>query len=346
MTRTAVPLRSGRRARPTCSVAAVAVALSVLAGACSAGNGDGVAEEATTSTLGSVPEPGELPITVRAVPPTEADPASSRYTGDHLVAVPAPEAARGSLLVWFPGTGARPDQYSTLLRRAAELGYHVIGLDYDNRKAINFDVCPGQPPGCPEAARLEILTGEESDYIEPDVDETNAAYHRLSMLLAYEQAQHPDERWDAYLDGGSPRWDRITVAGHSQGGGHAAMTAKLHEVERLVLFGATEPAAWTLEPFATPSERFWGLAHTEEPIFAGISRSWDNLALPGDLDEVSATPPTDGPHRLATTWPDCSGDPTSRGYHHNCYSVDEYLPATDAGDEPVFQPLWDYLLTT
>jgi hypothetical protein len=286
-----------------------------------------------------------LPVTLRSVAPEDTDPGIDLRAGDHVVAVPAPGARRGELLVFYPGTRARPDQYTSFVRRAAEQGYHAIGLDYENSMSINFDVCPGQPAGCHEAARLEILTGVESPYIEPDVDPTNAAFNRLARLLAHLAATYPDESWERYLAGGEPRWDRIVTGGHSQGGGHAAMTAKLHAVGRVLLFGATEPAPWTLEPFATPSGRFWGLAHQQEPIFNGISRSWDNIGLPGASVQVELAPPPSPSNRLVTTFPDCGGDPTSDGYYHNCYIVDGWMPPADADGAPTFAPLWDYMLT-
>jgi hypothetical protein len=284
-------------------------------------------------------------ITVRSVSPAETDPGIDTRAGDHLVAVPASAASIGRLLVFFPGTRGRPEQYTSLIRRAAERGYHAVSLDYENSKSINFEVCRNGPSGCQEAARLEILTGAESDFIEPDVDVTNAAFNRLARLLAHEHESHPGEGWDAYLAGGEPRWERIAVGGHSQGGGHAAITAKLHKVDRVLLFAATEPASWTLEPTATPPERFWGLVHEQESSFSGITRSWENLGVPGDLVEIERSPPQSPSHRLVTTVAACGGDPASNGYYHNCYSVDGWLPPAANDGTPAFAAIWDYMLT-
>ncbi len=111
---------------------------------------------------------------------------------------------------------------------------------------------------------------------------------------------------------GWPRRDRIAFAGHSQGGGHAAMTAKLQPVARAILFDATEPRAWTTEPFATAADRLYGFAHELEPIFAPIARSWVHLGLPGDLTNVDAVPPPFGDvHRLSTATNAGRGDPAS-----------------------------------
>lgn len=286
-------------------------------------------------------------VAVREVPPPETGVGIDVRSGDHVVAVPVlPQLRIGKLLVFFPGTGARPDQYTDFLARAALHGYHAVGLDYENSRAINFEVCPGQPEQCYEDARLEILTGQESPYVEPDVDVTNSAFNRLARLLEHEAAQHPEEGWDAFLVSGEPRWDRITVGGHSQGGGHAAMTAKLHTVDRVLLFGGTEPRAWTLEPFATPADRFVGLVHQQEPIRPGIVLSWENLGVPGQPTEIAIEAPANGSHRLVTTVTDCGGDPASNAYFHNCYIVDGWMPPPASDGTPAFAAVWDYMLTT
>ncbi|MGH9112489.1 MAG: BPSS1187 family protein [Acidimicrobiales bacterium] len=324
---------------------AAATALLALTAACtSSGSNEDTA--GTSPTVTGAGNGAAAATTVRSLSPAETDPGIDTRAGDHLVAVPARATSIGRLLVFFPGTGGRPDQYRSLITRAAQLGYHAVSLDYENARSINFQVCRNRPPGCLEAARLEILTGAESTYIEPDVDMTNTAFNRLTQLLVHERERHPDEGWDAYLTDGEPRWERIAVGGHSQGGGHAAMTARLHEVDRVLLFGATEPAPWTLEPFATPPERFWGLVHKQESNYNGITRSWENLALPGQPIEIELTPPQSPSHRLVTTVSECGGDdPTANGYYHNCYSAEPWMPPPTADGTPAFAPVWDHMLT-
>lgn len=281
---------------------------------------------------------------LRAVLASQTDPAIDDLLGAHVVAVGPADARIGRLLVFYPGTGATADRYTLFLTRAAELGYHAIGLAYDNRDAVNWDICPGQPDSCYEDVRLEILMGVESGYTPPAVDADNSAFNRLTRLLSYLHDSYPDEGWDAYLTAQGPRWDRIAFAGHSQGGGHAAMTAKLHKVARALLFSATEPKAWTSEPFETSSDRLYGFVHELEPSFDPIARSWANMGLPGLLTRVDATPPPfGGSHRLTTTTDACRGDVEDRGYHHNCPVVDDYTPL-DPDGTPSLQGVWDAML--
>lgn len=299
----------------------------------------------TDTGQGGETDGGDDGVVTRSIPAVDTDPDLLPTIGDHFVAVGAGDL--DLLFVFYPGTNAAPDRYSMLTIRAAELGYHALSLAYFNTYSINFDICnaPGAGPDCHELARLEILLGEESGYDPPDVDPTNAAFNRLVRLLQYLDASYPDEGWGAYLDGEEPRWDAIVFGGHSQGGGHAAMTAKLRETAGALLFDATEPSPWTSEPdFATPAERFYGFAHEDEPIFQPITMSWENLALPGQPTHVDDTdPPYGDAHRLVTATSDCRGDPNDVGFHHNCPVVDDFLPLDDSGDA-VFIPVWDLML--
>ncbi len=287
-------------------------------------------------------------IVVRSVPAATTDPAidDPGVGNHHVVLGPAP-ARTGKLLVFFPGTGARPDQYSLFLRRAAQLGFHTIGLNYINTFSVNFDLCKrDSPPDCSADIRTEVLTGEDASTL-VNVSPANSAYNRLVKLLAYLEVTYPGEGWGGYLSGGQPRWDLMTAAGQSQGGGHAAFTAKLHAVERAILLSATEPDDWTLAPGATAPLRYFGLVHRLEPISVGIIQSWNNLEMKGPdayFDLVPVQPNNyRGSHRLVTTRVDCTGDPTSFGWAHNCPSVDGWMPLNPDGTS-VYQPAWDYLM--
>src|SRR2546427_7367644 len=49
----------------------------------------------------------------------------------------------------------------------------------------------------------------------------------------YLAQQYPDEEWGRFLAHDKPKWSQIAVTGHSQGGGHAAMIAKIRLVARV-----------------------------------------------------------------------------------------------------------------
>ncbi len=329
--------------------------------ACAGGGGDSggadtVAVADNTSTVdrpqpqesgdSEAPEADALPPIIRSVYPEETDPHIDQRSGSHLVALPQLKGERiGQLFLFFPGTGAEPGFYRSVLLRAAALGYHAISLDYPNALSVNYNLCPGQPPECRELARLEILTGQESPYVEPDVDVTNSAYNRLAALLRHQRDNYPGEGWEAFLTAaGEPDWRNIAAGGHSQGGGHAAMTARLHELQRVLLFGATEPAPWTSTPFATPPQCFRALVHDRERARDSVLLSWDYIGIPGSTELVTTLPSPQGATRMLTVAEGCSGDPASNGYYHNCYIVDGWMPPARADGTPAFAPLWDSML--
>jgi hypothetical protein len=252
-----------------------------------------------------------------------------------------PAAPAGKLLVFFPGTGGAPLHNTYIVATAAAQGYHAVGLAYVNDQSINLQLCSGSSdPDCPELVRLEILDGTDRTPL-VDVDRANSIENRLIKLLQYLDANRPGEGWGGFLDAaGQPRWELMAFAGHSQGAGHAAMIGKLHVVHRVVLFSGTEPALWTLQPLATPADRYYGLVHELEDLYAGIVASWSNFGLPGSLTNVDTLqPPYGGSHRLQTGVEPASTTAGGAPNYHSSVVVDAATPL-DPGGTPVLRAAW------
>ncbi|HEY7270837.1 MAG TPA: hypothetical protein VH951_13515, partial [Dehalococcoidia bacterium] len=116
-------------------------------------------------------------------------------------------------------------------------------------------------------------------------------------------------------------------------------------VDRVVMFSGTEPAPWTAQPGATPPDRYYAIAHTKEDGYAGITRSWQMLGLPGAVVSVdSGLEAYAGAHKLSSSSSACRGAPTENGTYHGCEIVDIHLPFAADGKTPLFQPVWDYLI--
>jgi len=162
----------------------------------------------------------------------------------------SPGSVRNSpLYLFLPATATKPSDYTLFQQEAVDLGYHVIGLAYPNTDAV-IGICnkkyydPNNPDDmqlyaarqdCYLNVRLETLdgNGESPDTI---VSQDDSIENRLTQLLAYLGKKYPDEGWSGLLDEtGAPKWSRIVVAGHSQGGGNAALIGKLHLVARVVM---------------------------------------------------------------------------------------------------------------
>ena len=287
-------------------------------------------------------DPGRNVIAERRVDPGATGAGISNATGQHFVAAPGRANQSQDLLVFLPGTGGRPNFYTTFLRHAAERGHHAIGLAYVNTEAVNELCASTRTPTCREDVRTEVITGAERSSL-VGVNVANSIDNRVRALLSWLDQNFPGEGWSAFLTNGEPRWDRIIIAGHSQGGGHAAMIARLRVVRRAVLFSATEPAPWTTTPFATPRSRLFGFVHRLEPSYLGITNSWRLMQFVGPIASVDgATPPFAGSHQLQTSVATCREFPPLNAYH-NCVVTDRITPVGPDG-QPSFAAVWTYLL--
>ncbi|MEM7679053.1 MAG: hypothetical protein AAF449_24005, partial [Myxococcota bacterium] len=147
--------------------------------------------------------------------------------------------------------------------------------------------------------------------------------------------------WNDFLLNGEPRWDRIVFAGHSQGGGHAALLGKLHTVERAMMFNSTESAPWTIranETFATPADRYYGFTSIHDvPIYNANIQGWAQMELPGPLTWVNrAGPLPTGVHQLRTS------TLARDGNEHGTTSLDSSVPLVD--DEILFVDAWCHMM--
>jgi hypothetical protein len=74
---------------------------------------------------------------LRVIAPSTTDAAITTADEPHYVYLPQSTVVRNRLVVFFPGTGAIPQNYSQFLQYASTLGLHVIGLTYPNPVAVN-----------------------------------------------------------------------------------------------------------------------------------------------------------------------------------------------------------------
>ena len=172
--------------------------------------------------------------------------------------------------------------FQLVQQEAARLGYHVIGLMYPTGGGL-AKACPTtpDPSACYENARLEIIDGiDRVAFL--NVSVANSIDNRLTKLLQYLALQYPDEGWDRFLLRDKPKWSQIAVSGHSQGGGNAAMIAKIRLVARVVLFSSvtdsiqTEAPSW-VATHVTPVERYYGIAHDRDGFYRPISAPFSSI---------------------------------------------------------------------
>jgi hypothetical protein len=293
--------------------------------------------------------PSPAALVLHVVAPQATDPAINRFLDSHYAWLDTTTRSNHKLLLFLPGTGMTPAVYQLVQQEAARVGYHVIGLMYPNSPGL-AKVCPSDPnpAACYENSRLEIIDGmDRSPWV--DVNAANSIDNRLTKLLQYLAHQYPDEEWGRFLADDKPKWSQIAVSGHSQGGGHAAMIAKIRLVARVVMFssvtdsllGASVPWVAT---HVTPSDRYYGFDHDQDEQYRSIRASWDSLSMaafgPAVAPENSA-PPYDFTHMLVTDYHPLRGPGRAA---HGASCTDANTPLNRDGT-PVFRDAWRYLLT-
>ena len=229
---------------------------------------------------------------VACILPSATDPVIRRFDAAHYVLADARTGSQANLLVFLPGTGGEPPGPVAFLKAAADAGYRVISLAYNDVPAVAV-YCPRRPdPGCSEKFRRMRIYGDGIT-IDPAIDNTAAEsiVNRLVKLLQYLDGREPGRGWAGYLAKGAPNWSRIVLAGQSQGAGMAAFIAKEHAVARVILFSspwdfvAPSPrerhlASWIAWPAKTPADRWYGGYHERENLAGLIAGSYADLRIP------------------------------------------------------------------
>ncbi len=286
------------------------------------------------------------------VPPAATDPAIDAWLEPHLAAFDPTVNHRGQLYVHFPGTADVPDNSELICDEAAALGYHVISLRYPNEPSVDALASESTDPNVHEEVRRERLYGEDDSPL-VNVTPANSVENRLVKLLEYLAAKHPGEGWDQFLDQGQPVWNRLALGGHSQGSGQAALLAKDHVVDRVLMFagpadqvGGVSAAPWVSQPGATPLGRFFEFDHERDFLGANIkldlaALGFNNRWSPVNVDDAVLNA---GQHWLTTNYPVGTG--TGAGLKaHNLVVIDGQTPRDEFG-APLFDNVWQHMLTS
>ncbi len=314
----------------------------------------------------------------------------------HLVVLP-PATRKDVLVVFLGGSESTPNVYGAISAEAGALGYGVVDLRYPDSDVIGT-VC-GNHGDCFAPFRGMTIFGEDtpvpgvagSPYVGDAwgtaITAQDSILNRLVNVL--DLLATADPWWGQFLTdttspyttahhptGVLPTWPRVVFAGHSQGGGDAALIGtQVASVRRVITFGATDDhtgagstgtnpgtsAAWITSPAMTLTElaRFWGMRDTQEGVYSECtSYNWYNLGgqsgstscIIGDeaahgwevFVGLGAGAPG-GLHYLVTT-----DDPSATALHaHDSSAVDDNI--ADGSSRTPFSTdrtvAWDYLFT-
>ncbi len=289
---------------------------------------------------------------VRLVDPADTDPGIDIHLDPHATVIDPQVEQRGVLYVHLVGSCGTPEQNLEILDVAAEMGFHVVGLSYPNCPSLVDLIDPtSNDLDVHERVRIERLYGEDASPL-VDVDVPNSIVNRLAALLAYLDAEHPDEGWDDFLveegggaaSGAAPRWQAIAVGGHSQGSGHAGLLAKDHALAGALYFAGpgdrigTVDAPWLSRDGATPPERMIAFTHRLDIVWNRAIAAYAYFEM-GPLIVVDDLPAPYFGRRVLTSL----AEPGEPGAYHGCVVVDEQL-ARAADGTPIYRPVWETML--
>jgi hypothetical protein len=276
-------------------------------------------------------------------------PAVNPELNHHYVLLDPSAHGNPKLLVFLPGNNNQPVGWQLLEQEAARLGYHVIGLMYQNDVVV-VQVCGGSPdPGCSGNLHLEVQDGIDRSSL-VTVTPANGVDNRLTKILVYLDAHYPDEGWSRFLKDGAPKWSQITISGQSQGAAQAALIGKLHRVSRVAMVSGPPDARvpeeadrWVFIGL-TPAARYFALFHDRDHLVAGIRLNLAALDLLRFGDPVQAEvsqPPYGGTHVLFTDLRPTLG--YARPNPHQSPAKDTNTPLGPDGT-PLLRDAWRYLL--
>lgn len=283
------------------------------------------------------------------VGPKDCDPRIADWTAPHYLSRNERVADGGLLCLILPGTSGLPRDYRKLADQAADLGFHALALRYPNDVSINE--AAGGDTALHEPLRRRVLDGAsrlDLGALRPG----ECLLDRLSAVLAHAATARPAENWGQFLSHGAIAWGRVAAVGHSLGGGYAALLAKDHALERVLMLGWADwdraegrLADWIRGDWATERGRRFHLRHRrDEMVPESVAKAMaDLVCAPGREVEVeSSEPPYQHARKLVTDLDPAREFPTASP-GHNSLALDVEVPKFWDGT-PMLSDVWTWML--
>ncbi|MEP7258447.1 MAG: hypothetical protein ABI687_08665, partial [Flavitalea sp.] len=255
---------------------------------------------------------------------------------------------KNTLFLFIPGTYRIPSESKGIERKAASLGYHVIGVSYPNTVAGN-PLCSGTDDiTCHRRARQETIDGIDR-HPSVNVTPTNSIVNRVTKLLLYLQQTYPAQNWGQFLTGGAVNWSKVIVCGHSQGGALAGVIGKMYPIKKVIMLSMIDfldnnkIPDW--EALPENKEKYFALINPKDELvpYDKVVPGWASLGMSsyGSPVNIGTTAsPYQSSHTLISTV-----DPTTTSVdkYHNSTAIDAYIPK-DANGKYIYDQAWEYLI--
>lgn len=273
------------------------------------------------------------------------------YNAEHFISVDTRTTLKNKLFVFLPGTTGSPNFYKLIVKKAAALGYHAIGLMYPNSSDLYTASTTSSDLLEFGRCRQEIFDGTNQTS-GVSVNNNNCIKSRLYKLIQYLSLQNPNQNWQQFISNGEIVWANCVIAGHSQGGGQAFYISKKVLVNKAISFSSIDwnsslsrSAEWVTSAGLTPTSKLYSFNGTNDEIFnyVNVQTQLTEMNLLGNPINIDAsTPPYENSHRLITS--------ATPGFsilfpNHNLTVLDQYVPKANNGEVSTsFSNAWTYLL--
>lgn len=285
------------------------------------------------------------------VSPSVTDPAISDNNQKHYTSVKAGVDTMFTLVVFLPGTYRSPIEYKAIIQKASNMGYHVIGLSYPNLVAGN-PICKNTGDiTCHRRLRSEIVDGIDR-HPSVSVNPANSILNRLQKVLIQLTATYPKNGWGKYYNSstGAFYWNKIILAGHSQGAQISGVMGKTYPAKRILMWSGMDflTEAGKIPDWVnnkTNSAAYYSLISTkdEQIPYTYAKIGWTALGMfqyGGEKNAKVDAPNYGGSHIINSyhvPWGVTGIDP-----YHNFTALDSYAYIVSGAN--VMLPAWEYML--
>jgi hypothetical protein len=282
------------------------------------------------------------------IAPKVTDATITTALSNHFASVQTGGTLKNVLYLFFPGTNRNPTNCRATTEKAASLGYHSIGLMYDNLVAGNPLCSATGDITCHSRARLEVIDGVNR-HPSVNVNTANSLINRLTKLLVYLNKTRPTHGWGQYLLNGKPNWSKIIVSGHSQGGAIAGVIGRHYPIKKVVMISMIDflnngkIPDWVASQ--TNKGKYYALTNLNDELvpWLKVRAGWDVMGISAYGPRINVdwnAFPYSNTHTLITT---VAPKTTMVDKYHNGTAVDSYIPKTTAG-KYVYDKAWEYLI--
>ena len=229
------------------------------------------------------------------VKPSTADVSVTYWDSAHVVYYD-PKIKNNSILLWLTGTGGTSNNVPTdFFKTALQQGYRVIALSFISVPAV-AQLCMGDyldaNSNCAADFRRRRIYGDNDFSLIKD-EPQDAIIPRLVKLLQYLTKNDISGNWSLYLEKGMSKanWNKIAIAGQSQGGGMAQFIAQYENILKVISFSGgwdysnsrdKKIAGWYFNKNVTPMGNWYATYNINEPAANSLKEICDALHIPPD----------------------------------------------------------------